>query len=229
MKAILLVGGLVTTAMVLTGCGLQNITKAADQATLSYEVKEKVARLVLVGGAGETVISEGDGSVVKVVETLRWTSAKPTTEHKVEGDALAMRYDCPEAMDNCSVDYTIEVPKGMAVDVATGSGGIRLKALGGPIKTKVGSGDLEGTGLTGTQIKVEAGSGDAMLKYATPPDSVDLVIGSGNAKIELPGGPYNVDAKAKSGDATVSVKTDHNSPHKVVARVDSGDVSILPG
>ncbi|MEV0146689.1 MULTISPECIES: DUF4097 family beta strand repeat-containing protein [unclassified Nonomuraea] len=229
MKAIVLAGGLVTTAMVLTGCGLQNITKATDQAILSYEVKEKVARLVLVGGAGEVVISAADGGVVKVAETLRWTSAKPTTEHKVEGDALAMRYDCPKAMDNCSVDYTIEVPKGMAVDVATGSGDIRLQALGGPVKAKVGSGDLEGTGLTGTEIKVEAGSGDTTLKYATTPDSVDLVVGSGNTKIELPGGPYNVDAKARSGDATVSVKTDLNSPHKVVARAGSGDVSVLPG
>ncbi|XVQ88408.1 hypothetical protein ACQP2K_13590 [Microbispora siamensis] len=50
----------------------------------------------------------------------------------------------------------------------------------------------------------------------------------GCAKITLPGGPYDVDAKAKTGETTVSVKTDPNSPHKIVARAGSGDIRLLP-
>ncbi len=221
-------GGLLATAALLTGCGLRDITQAANQATLDYEVKEKVARLVVVGGAGDIVIGEAAGNVVTVSETLHWSSAKPTTEHHVDGDALVMTYDCPHAMDNCSVDYKVHVPKGMRTELETGSGDIHLRALSNPIKAKVGSGDLEGAGLTGTDLKVEAGSGDTTLKYATAPDSIDLVTGSGTAKITLPGGPYDVDAEAKSGDVTVSVTTDQNSPHKVVARAGSGDISFLP-
>ncbi len=41
-------GGRLTTAAVSTGCGLQNITQATDQATLDYKVQEKVAGLVVV-------------------------------------------------------------------------------------------------------------------------------------------------------------------------------------
>jgi hypothetical protein len=37
-----------------------------------------------------------------------------------------------------------------------------------------------------------------------------------------------VDAQAKSGEATVAVKTDQNSPHKVVVRTGSGDINLLP-
>lgn len=221
-------GGLLATAALLTGCGLRDITQAANQATLDYEVKEKVARLVVVGGAGDIVISEAAGNVVTVSETLHWSSSKPTTEHHVDGDALVMTYDCPHAMDNCSVDYKVHVPKGMRTELETGSGDIHLRALSNPIKAKVGSGNLEGAGLTGTDLTVEAGSGDTTLKYATAPDSIDLVTGSGTAKITLPGGPYDVDAEAKSGDVKVSVTTDQNSPHKVVARAGSGDVSLLP-
>ncbi|GLX06332.1 lipoprotein [Microbispora sp. NBRC 16548] len=221
-------GGLLATAALLTGCGLRDITQAANQATLDYEVKEKVARLVVVGGAGDIVISEAAGNVVTVSETLHWSSSKPTTEHHVDGDALVMTYDCPHAMDNCSVDYKVHVPKGMRTELETGSGDIHLRALSNPIKVKVGSGNLEGAGLTGTDLTVEAGSGDTTLKYATAPDSIDLLTGSGTAKITLPGGPYDVDAEAKSGDVTVSVTTDQNSPHKVVARAGSGDVSLLP-
>ncbi|MFI6795263.1 DUF4097 family beta strand repeat-containing protein [Streptosporangium canum] len=221
-------GGLLATAALLAGCGLQNIGRPANQATLDYEVKEKVGGLVLVGGSGDIVITEAAGSVVKVRETLRWSSDKPTTKHEVEGDDLVMTYDCPNAVDNCSVAYTVEVPRGMRVEVETGSGDLHLRALGNPIKAKVGSGDLEGTGLTGAEIKVEAGSGDTTLKYATVPDSIGLVGGSGTAELILPGGPYNVDAKAKTGEATVSVKSDQNSPHKVVVRTGSGDISLLP-
>lgn len=221
-------GGLLTTAALLTGCGLRDITQAANQATLDYEVKEKVARLVVVGGAGDIVISEAAGNVVTVSETLHWSSGKPTTEHHVDGDALVMTYDCPHAMDNCSVDYKVHVPKGMRTELETGSGDIHLRALGNPIKAKVGSGDLEGAGLTGAGLTVEAGSGDTTLKFATAPDTIDLVTGSGTAKITLPGGPYDVDAQAKSGDVTVSVTADQNSPHKIVARAGSGDISLLP-
>ncbi|WP_259404781.1 DUF4097 domain-containing protein [Microbispora sp. H10830] len=221
-------GGLLATAALLTGCGLRDITQAANQATLDYEVKEKVARLVVVGGAGDIVISEAAGNVVTVSETLHWSSGKPTTEHHVDGDALVMTYDCPHAMDNCSVDYKVHVPKGIRTELETGSGDIHLRALSNPIKAKVGSGDLEGAGLTGTDLTVEAGSGDTTLKYAAAPDSIDLVTGSGTAKITLPGGPYDVDAQAKSGDVTVSVTADQNAPHKIVARAGSGDISLLP-
>ncbi|KAB8183545.1 DUF4097 family beta strand repeat protein [Microbispora catharanthi] len=228
MRMMVMAGGLLATAALLTGCGLRDITQAANQATLDYEVKEKVARLVVVGGAGDIVISEAAGDVVTVSETLHWSSGKPTTEHHVDGDALVVTYDCPHAMDNCSVDYKVHVPKGMRTELETGSGDIHLRALSNPIKAKVGSGDLEGAGLTATDLTVEAGSGDTVLKYATAPDSIDLVTGSGTAKITLPGGPYDVDAEAKSGDVTVSVTTDQNSPHKVVARAGSGDISLLP-
>ncbi|WP_250562900.1 DUF4097 family beta strand repeat-containing protein [Sphaerisporangium fuscum] len=223
-----MVGALLAAAALSAGCRLENIVPAAHRTTLGYEVKEKVARLVLVGDAGDIVVSEADGSAVKVTETLRWSSDKPTTEHKVQSDALVMRYDCPHALDNCSVDYTVEVPEGLRVEVESDSGDIHLRALGNPIKAKVGSGDLEGIGLTGPEIKVEAGSGDATLGYAAVPDDIDLKVGSGDAKITLPGGPYNVDAEAGSGDVTVSVKTDRNSPHKIVARADSGDIDFLP-
>lgn len=219
-------GGLLAAAAMLTGCGLQSVTQAANQETLTYEVREKVVKLVVVGGAGDVVISEADGSAVKVSETFRWSSGKPTTEHKVEGDALVMTYDCPHAMDNCSVDYMVEVPKGTRVEAETGSGDIHLRALGNPIKAKVGSGDLQGTGLTGEEIKVEAGSGDTTLTYDTAPNSIDLVSGSGTANITLPDGLYHVDAQAKSGESMISVKTDRNSPHKIVVRTGSGDISL---
>ncbi|MGI5488908.1 DUF4097 family beta strand repeat-containing protein [Microtetraspora malaysiensis] len=246
-KAMVITGGLLASVALVSGCGLQNITRAANKETVTYDVKDKVARVVLVGGSGDIEVDEADGGGgVKVDETLRWSSGKPVTEHKVEGDALVMSYECPHAMDNCSVNYKVKVPKGMRVEAKVGSGDIRLNALSGPTKVetgsgdvyltelsgpitaKVGSGDLEGTGLTGTELKVQAGSGNATLKYATAPDNIDVSAGSGDAKITLPEGPYSVDAQTKTGDTTVSVKTDPSSPHRAVIRTGSGNITLLP-
>ncbi|MFI6504233.1 DUF4097 family beta strand repeat-containing protein [Nonomuraea typhae] len=229
-KTIVLAGGLLASSLVLTGCGLANLVgaKADNREVNEYTVTDKVAKLRLSSGSGDTEIREGDAAAIKIVETLLWNSDKPKAEHKVEGDALAVTYDCPSAMDNCSVDYKIEVPKGLALELETGSGDIALVGVTGAIKADVGSGDLTGTRLGGEQVSVETGSGDASLAYASAPKLVDMVVGSGNASIELPEGPYAVDAKTSSGDKTVSVKTDPAAANKVTVRAGSGDVSVLP-
>ncbi|MFD9939595.1 DUF4097 family beta strand repeat-containing protein [Nonomuraea sp. NPDC059023] len=228
MKTMVLAGGLLASAVLLTGCGLQNIGKAANQETVDYSVTDKVVKLRLAGGSGDTEIREGTGGAIKVVETLKWNSDKPKTEHKVEGDTLVMKYDCPAAMDNCSVNYKIEVPKGLQLDLETGSGDIALKGVTGPIVASVGSGDLVGTGLLGKTVSVKTGSGDTKLTYAAAPDEVNLVTGSGNSVIELPAGPYAIQAVADSGDANVSVKNDPSATRKVSVKAGSGDVSVLP-
>ncbi|MFI6291761.1 DUF4097 family beta strand repeat-containing protein [Nonomuraea sp. NPDC050790] len=229
MKTMVLAGGVLAAAVLLTGCGLQNIGKPANQEKVEYTVSDKVVKLRLDSGSGNTEIREGSGDTVKVVETLKWSSDKPRTEHKVEGGTLVMTYDCPAAMDNCSVDYKVEVPKGLPLDLETGSGDIALKGVTGPIVASVGSGDLAGTGLLGKSASVKTGSGDTTLKYAAAPDALDLVTGSGNSVIQLPGGPYAVQAVADSGDATVTVKNDPSATRKVSVKAGSGDVSVLPG
>ncbi|MFI6812798.1 DUF4097 family beta strand repeat-containing protein [Nonomuraea sp. NPDC050328] len=237
-------GSLALAALLLTGCGLQSIAQPAHQATNKYEVTEKVARLALVSDSGEVVISETSGSSVKVVETLRWSSERPTTDHKVDGDALSMSYNCPAVMDNCSVDYKVEIPKGLKVEVQADSGDVKLLDLSGPVDAKldsgdltatglsgpfqarVDSGDLTATGLTGKELNGEVDSGDISLEYAGAPDKVTLVAGSGNAKLTLPAGPYSVEAAADSGDVNVSVVDDPKAPRKIIARADSGDVTV---
>ncbi|WP_157246426.1 DUF4097 family beta strand repeat-containing protein [Nonomuraea typhae] len=229
-KTIVLAGGLLASALVLTGCGLGNLVgaKAHNKEVNEYTVTDKVAKLRLSSGSGDTEIREGSAAAIKIVETLLWNSDKPKAEHKVEGDALAVTYDCPSSMDNCSVNYKIEVPKGLALELETGSGDISLVGVTGAIKADVGSGDLAGTRLGGEQVSVTTGSGDASLKYTTAPKLVNLVVGSGNAAIELPEGPYAIDAKTSSGDEAISVKSDPAASRKVTVRAGSGDVSVTP-
>jgi hypothetical protein len=230
MKTIAVAGGLLASAMVLTGCGLASIGSSTNQDTVSYQVTDKVSKLQVKSNAGDTVVTETGGSAIRVIETLRWRGdEKPAPQHKVEGDALFVTYDCPSNWGSCSVDYKIEIPKGLAVDLDSGSGDITLRTLTGQIDVNVGSGDLDATALTGKKVYAKAGSGNIELKYATAPDSVDLEVGSGDITLNVPDGAYDVKTDVGSGDANISIKSDPTSTHKISLTAGSGDATVSAG
>ncbi|MBB4917978.1 DUF4097 family beta strand repeat-containing protein [Streptosporangium saharense] len=228
MKRIVAAGGLLAVSVLLTGCGLGNLGPAAHHETATHQVKEKVTKLNVRGESGDISVTEGSGSTVQVVEVARWNDEKPETTRKVDGETLFVSYNCPSSMDSCGVDYRIEIPKGMPVDLEAGSGNITLTSLTGDITVTTGSGDITGKGLSGKKVFTEVGSGNAELGYTAVPDQVEMRGGSGDVTIHLPQGPYDVTAKAGSGDRTVSVPQDPNSSHKVVMSTGSGNIKVLP-
>ncbi|NUP78298.1 MAG: DUF4097 family beta strand repeat protein [Nonomuraea sp.] len=230
MKTIVVAGGLLASALLLTGCGIEAIGGSTNQDTVSYEVTDKVSKLQLQSGAGDTVITETTGNAIRVIETLRWRGDdKPEPQHKVEGEALFVTYDCPSNWGSCSVDYKIEVPKGLAVDLDSGSGDITLRTLSGRLDAQLGSGDLDGTGMAGKQVYVKTGSGNVELKYTAAPDTLELDAGSGDVALHLPDVAYDVKKDIGSGDASVTVKSDPASPHKMSLTLGSGDVTVSAG
>ncbi|MFG6190812.1 DUF4097 family beta strand repeat-containing protein [Nonomuraea sp. JJY05] len=230
MKTIAIAGGLLASALMLTGCGLASIAGPSSEETASYEVTDKVAKLQVKSGAGETVVTGTDGGSIRVTETLRWRGDdKPKPEHSVEGGALLMSYDCPSNMGSCSVDYKIEIPKGLAVDLDSGSGDVTLRGLAGELNVRVGSGDMDAADLAGKKVVAEAGSGNVELKYTAAPDSAELQAGSGDIVLRVPDGAYDVKSQVGSGDINVSVKKDSSSPHKISLKAGSGDVTVSAG
>ncbi|MCK2219876.1 DUF4097 domain-containing protein [Actinomadura sp. ATCC 31491] len=230
MRTIVIAGGLLAGAALLTGCGLESLAGPTNQDVASYEVTDQVTGLRLTSGSGDTVVTETGGKAVKVTETLRWRGdAKPKAEHKVDGGALALSYSCPSNIGTCSVDYKIEVPKGVAVDLDSGSGDVTLRALSGDVKVHVGSGDVDASGLAGRNVVADAGSGDVELAYVSAPASARLEAGSGDITLNVPDGAYDVTTDLGSGDANVSVKTDRSSPNKISLKAGSGNVSVSAG
>jgi hypothetical protein len=229
MKTIAIAGGLLASAALLSGCGLAGLGGPANQDTVSYEVTDKVTRLHVKSGSGDTVITETDGNAIRVVETLQWRDSKPDAQHSVDGDTLFIRYDCAQSWGNCSVNYKIEIPKGLQVDADAGSGDITLRSLTGPLNLTAGSGDVDASGLAGKKVVAEAGSGNIELKYTAAPDSAELEAGSGDVTLHVPGGAYDVKTDVGSGEENVAVDKDPNSPRKLRLTVGSGDVNVLAG
>ncbi|MEV4068875.1 DUF4097 domain-containing protein [Nonomuraea fuscirosea] len=227
MKTMAIAGGLLASALLMTGCGLGSLGGPSNEDTASYEVKDKVSTLRLDSDAGDAVITETDGASVRVVEKLRWRGDdKPVPEHKVEGGSLFLTYECPSNWGSCSVDYKIEIPKGLPVDLESGSGTLTLRALTGSIDLRVGSGDVDAADLGGKKVLAKAGSGNIELKYVSAPDNVELEVGSGDITLNVPDGAYDVKSDVGSGDKNVSIKSDSSSPRKISLKAGSGDITV---
>ncbi|MED7926442.1 DUF4097 family beta strand repeat-containing protein [Nonomuraea sp. LP-02] len=227
MRTIAIAGGLLAGAALLTGCGLDSIAGPTNKDTKSYEVTDRVTELRLDGASGDAVITETGGTAVRVTETLTWRGdSKPTPEHRIEGGVLALSYTCPSNLGSCGVDYRIEVPKGLAVDLDSGSGDITLRALSGDVRVNVGSGDVDAADLAGKNVVADSGSGNVELKYTTAPTNARLKAGSGDVSLFVPDGAYDVTTDVGSGDVTVSVKNDRSSPNKISVRTGSGNISV---
>ncbi|MFI6600439.1 DUF4097 family beta strand repeat-containing protein [Nonomuraea sp. NPDC050536] len=229
MRTMVIAGGLLASALLLTGCGLKSIGGPTNQETQNYQVTDKVTALQLKSGSGDSVISEYDGTAIRVTETLQWRDSKPKPQHKVNGDTLFMTYDCPSNWGSCSVDYKIEIPKGVKLDADVGSGNLTLRSLTGDLTLNAGSGDIDGSGLGGKKLFAEDGSGNIELKYAAQPDNVDMKTGSGDLTLRVPNGSYDVKTHIGSGDKNVTLPSDSGSSHKISVDAGSGDVDVAAG
>ncbi|HEX4814012.1 MAG TPA: DUF4097 family beta strand repeat-containing protein [Nonomuraea sp.] len=229
MKTIAFAGGLLASAVLLTGCGLTSIAGPRNQEVVSYDVTDKVTRLRLDAQEGDAVIIEGAGAAVRVVETHRWSGGdQPKARHRVEGGVLLVDHDC-SGWSSCSVDYKIEIPKGLPLDLDSGSGNLTLRGLTGDLRIHVGSGDVDASGLSVKNVVAEAGSGNIDLRYAAAPGNAKIEVGSGDIVLNVPDGAYAVSTDTGSGAADVKVKKDAAAPNKLSLASGSGDISVLPG
>jgi hypothetical protein len=230
MKKIIIVGALFGSAALLTGCGLENIAGKENQDVVTYDVKDKVSEIEVNSPSGDIVLTESDRDGIRVTETLHWRGDnKPIPEHPVSGSGVTLRYDCNDEIgfQSCSIDYKVEVPKGLKVKVETGSGQITLRAVTNELTANTGSGDIEASGLSAKNAFAETGAGNVRLAFSGAPDDVEVRTGSGDASVKVPDGTYAVSTDTGSGDQSVEVKDDDSAPRKVSVETGSGDASVL--
>jgi DUF4097 and DUF4098 domain-containing protein YvlB len=118
---------------------------------------------------------------------------------------------------------------GSQVTLLADSGRIQLNGVDGSLQARASSGDIQADDLRGAKVSANADSGQVRLKFATAPTNVDVRVSSGNIRLWLPNGQsYAVDASVDSGSKSIGVPQDVNSPHKINAAADGGNVTISP-
>lgn len=151
-----------------------------------------------------TIVGVDDADTVTV--HARISDGLRATGHEIsERDGtLYVEGSCPLfGSEWCSVDYTVEVPADLFVnvdglesvtvsDVAGGlvahstASAIELARVGGDITVSANQGRLEGTDLTAERVNASANQGRLTLEFAEPPREVVAEANQGSVDIVLP-------------------------------------------
>ena len=200
-------------------------------------------------GAGSVEVI-GVGRTDEVTVRARISDGLRDTGHEVvtRDGVLFVNGSCPLfGSEWCAVDYTIEVPEDMYLDVRgrdgvsvtdqagdlrahSSQGAIELTRVGGEVTVSAGQGRIEGDGLAATRLDASAGQGRVAIDFVTSPEHVVAHAGQGRIDIVLPddSGVYydTTGTEASQGSVNVAVRTDPDSDRSISARAGQGSITI---
>jgi hypothetical protein len=211
--------------------------------TLTIDSDDSALELVVADSA------KADGKV----EVTRWFKGKvvvggdPHVSWAMKDDRLVLRMKCSGMIADCAARHRIVVPRGVAVTVRDGDGGVtatgfkaalrirtadgsvRVADSSGPLELNSADGSVKALGISSRQVRASTEDGSVRLELAVVPDLVDSTSQDGSVTIGLPGKAgtaYRVTAKSADGSVDVSVPRDEGSSHVVSARTDDGKVTV---
>lgn len=186
----------------LAGC---TPTETEDHSVVGGEVLAVRVEL----DAGNVTVETG-GTTIHVGRTLRGAASETTTQNVVDG-ILRIESRC-ETLLPCRADIVLTVPRGIAVDVRTGEGDVRVAGLDSDLSIEVGDGNIVGEGLLGATVRAQAGWGDARLAFAARPVEVSVGVGVGDVTLAVPEGGYDLDVETLGGQTGEGVAQDGEGP-----------------
>ncbi|NUR69643.1 MAG: DUF4097 family beta strand repeat protein [Hamadaea sp.] len=250
----LTLGGLVTIVVVLAGASVAWAVVGGtglNRVVESARYDRSITRLVFddLESGDVTVRAKAGATGVSVQRTLHWTTQSPTIHEDWDGDVLTIGFDCPRwgFGSGCGVDYSVEVPPTVQVQIQVGSGDVRLAGLTAPARVHTTSGDVRISEMHADKLDVEATSGDLTFEdisigtlsaatvsgdvravYTTSPASLEISAVSGDVNVTLPrdGTAYQVHLESTSGDLSTDVATTAGATARIDLSTTSGDVRV---
>jgi hypothetical protein len=248
-RAWLVVGCLATVPMLGFGALQAAGTLAHEERTEVVEVDAAaIDGLIVDNGAGSVRVVGIDGADTITV-SARISEGLRATGHRIsERDGvLVVRGSCPLfGSEWCGVDYTVEVPTDMYVDVHgrdrisisdlsagltadSSASSIELARIGGNITADVDQGRLVGTALTAGSVDVSADQGSVTLDFTESPDEIVADADQGSVDIALPdeeGVVYATEASSDQGTVSNRIRVDPSSDRSIAVNADQGSITI---
>lgn len=221
----------------LSGCWWTPQKTVENQSTTN----EKITSVRLDNGSGAVTLKGEKGVRHTLVKRkVRYKGDKPGATHKVEDGVLVLK-GCG---NNCTVEYTVDLPAGLPVTGKTGSGAITLSAMdsvqvttsngrvkmkdiSGDVQVKTNNGRVEGTRLAGARISAETSNGDVTLAASEPRD-VRIKTSNGGIDLAVPDVTYDVSTETSNGSEDVDVDSDATSKRRIDLSTSNGSIKVRP-
>jgi hypothetical protein len=188
-----------------------------------------IAALVVDSDSGRIQVTGTDATQVVVTRRTFATPARPTEQVTTTGGTL--KISSPHcAADNwpaapCRIDYEIQVPRGLPVQIAGASGDLTLTGLTGTQSAVSASGNVTATDARGP-VTARSTSGDVEVGAAAVIGSLTAESTSGTVSARVPAGTYRVEASTVSGETDVDLPSTAGAPVLIRLASISGDVSL---
>jgi hypothetical protein len=237
-------------ALPMLGMG---VVQAAS--VLAHEEHSEVATVDATGIRRLDIDNDGGTTTVVGVDGAREITVRAhisegmrSTGHRVyqRDGTLFVDGSCPLfASEWCAIDYAIEVPSDVYVDVfgaeaitvSDVTGGLRansgssvsLARVGGEVDIQSDQGRLEATDLTATRLRAYVDQGRVSLDFAESPEEVAVTADQGSVEILLPddeGVYYATSTKADQGSVRDEINRDLRSDRSITVEADQGSITI---
>ncbi|XUM00375.1 DUF4097 family beta strand repeat-containing protein [Streptomyces venezuelae ATCC 10712] len=204
--------------------------------------------LVVDSDNSELVITPADIDEVRVerqVDGWVFMGSGPDANWKLVDGRLTLRVECDAVASSCGAVHRIQVPRGVAVSVEDGNGGVTADGFTTPLKVRSDNGDVRvrnasgaldlGSGngdvdvedsVTSARLSVRSDNGDVGISLRTVPRKVDVVTDNGDVTVTVPRAEYAVSGSSDNGDVRLDVPRRDNSEHVMSLRSDNGDLAV---
>lgn len=181
--------------------GITGTTGSSGRVVIRGEIRRRRDMIFRRGSAADVEEAEQNPPISQTGNTIRITKLGSSLRRKL------------------SISYEITVPQNTRVSADTGSGGIRISDVEGPVDADTGSGSIVAELLSAGPVVLDTGSGS--IRVSGVEGRLTASTGSGSIKIEgIPSGDWEV--KSSSGGITVVVP--ENSSFDLHARTSSGGI-----
>jgi hypothetical protein len=222
-----LLGSLLAAAPLVAGCdALGKIGSAAHHPPPQvFTVSARVTTLVISGGSGSVDVTGSSRSTVSVSQQASYTGKPPSVTHVLRGTTLTLSYTCP-AQIVCGMAYEVQVPRGIAVTVGTGTGEITLTSLAGPVTARADAGLITGVDLRSSVASFKSNAGGIVAAFSAAPSSLTATTTVGPITLTVPGSvTYRLSTHTIVGTSTVTVRRG-GSAHSITASSDLGSIAV---
>jgi hypothetical protein len=198
--------------------------------------------------AGSITVVGVDGADTVTVHARISDGLRATGHEVAERDGrLVVDGSCPLFGSSwCEVDYTIEVPSDLHVDVDgfesitvsdvdgglvahSVAGAIELARVGGDVAVSANQGRLEATDLTADRVEASANQGRVSLEFTESPRAIDVEANQGRVEIVLPDDDevaYATVTESDQGSVSDTIRQDPNSDRSIRVEANQGSITI---
>jgi hypothetical protein len=220
--------------------------QARDQWSRSYKLAPG-ARIELININGRITAEASDGDTLEITgeRIAKATSdeAAKTLLSNIEmreevGDArvrIEVRPPQRRGSGGHEIKWTIRVPKGVAVDLRTINGGVKLAGLTGDVRVRSTNGGITGEAVMTSNIDAAVTNGGVEIELGSAPassGSIDLESVNGGVSLTLPGeSKADITARCVNGGIQINgLSLDiigEQTRRKVEGKLNGGGIRVM--